>query len=109
MPLRYLDGTWFHTWRWPGVALILFIGVCPALVVVATLLRRREAVIGHFCVGIDLIAWVALEAGWIVVSLGLQIAFGAIGGLIVVLAVMGFVSSEHHSEPASSSDGNRAR
>lgn len=74
MSLRYLQGTWFHTWRWPGLALIFFVGVCPALVVLAVLISRREATIGHFCVGIGLIAWVALEAGWIVVSPGLQIA-----------------------------------
>jgi hypothetical protein len=89
MSLRYLDGTWFHTWRWPGLALILFVGVCPALVVIATLLMRREAAIGHLCVGFGLIAWVALEAGWVVFSPGLQIAVGAIGGLIVALALSG--------------------
>ncbi len=91
MSLRYLEGTWFHTWRWPGLALILFVGVCPALVVAATLLKRREAVIGHLCVGIGLVAWVALEAGWMVVSPGLQIAFGLIGGLIVALALRGLL------------------
>ena len=86
MSLHYLDGTWFHTWRWPGLALVLFVGVCPALVVVATLVGRHEAVLGHLCVGIGLVAWVALEAGWMVVSPGLQIAFGAIGVLIIALA-----------------------
>ena len=43
MPVRYLDATWFTTWRWPGVALFFFVGVCPALVVGATLLRMRVA------------------------------------------------------------------
>jgi hypothetical protein len=100
MPLRYLDGTWFHTWRWPGLALIFLIGVCPGLVVVATVLRRREATFGHLCLGIGLVAWVALEAEWIVSSPGLQIAFGAVGGLIVVLALMDLVRSGHNPEPA---------
>jgi hypothetical protein len=95
MSLRHLDGTWFHTWRWPGLALIFFVGVCPALVVVATILGRREAALGHLCVGIGLIAWVALEAAWIVSSPGLQIAFGAIGGLIVALALTDLVRSDH--------------
>jgi hypothetical protein len=89
MSLRYLEGTWFHTWRWPGLALLLFVGVCPALVVAATFLGRREAAIGHLCVGIGLIVWVALEAGWMVFSPGLQITFGLIGALIVALALSG--------------------
>jgi hypothetical protein len=99
MSLRYLDGTWFHTWRWPGLALFFFVGICPALVVVATVLRRREATLGHLCVGLGLVTGVALEAGWIVSSPGLQLAFGAIGGLIVALALMDF-RSDHSPEPA---------
>ena len=93
MSLRYLQGTWFHTWRWPGLALILFVGVCPALVALATLMSRREASVGHLCVGIGLVAWVTLEAAWIVVSPGLQIAFGAIGMLIIALAIMDSIRS----------------
>jgi len=80
MPLRYLQGTWFHTWRWPGLALFFFVGICPALVLVATIERRRVAVVGHLLVGAGLIAWVALEAAWIVVSPGLQLLVGAVGG-----------------------------
>jgi hypothetical protein len=95
MSLRYLEGTWFHTWRWPGLALILFVGVAPAFVVVSTILRRREAAVGHLCVGIGLVAWVALEAAWIVLSPGLQIAFGAIGGLIVALALTDLLHPDH--------------
>lgn len=93
MSLRYLEGTWFHTWRWPGLALIFFVGVCPALVVIATLLGRHAATIGHVCVGTGLVAWVALEAAWMVVSPGLQIAFGLVGGLIVALALRGLLRS----------------
>lgn len=100
MPLRYLEGTWFHTWRWPGLALLLFVGVCPALAAVATLLRRRAAVIGHLCVGLGLIAWVALEAAWIVTSPGLQVVFGTIGGLIVALALLDLFRSDHAPQPA---------
>jgi len=88
MPLKYLEGTWFHTWRWPGVALFFFVGVCTAVVVVATLERRRIALVGHFGVGIGLVAWIVLEAAWMVVSLPLQLTFGSVGVLIIVLAVI---------------------
>ena len=87
MTIEYLQGTWFHTWRWPGLALVFFVGVCPALVVAATLLRLPVATVGHLCVGAGLVAWILLEAAWVVVSPGLQVAVGAIGILILVLAV----------------------
>ncbi|MBW4030304.1 MAG: hypothetical protein HIU57_06460 [Acidobacteria bacterium] len=87
MPLRFLEGTWFHTWRWPGVALLVFVGVGPALAVMATLQRRRRESLGHVVVGTGLIAWIVIEAAWVVVAPGWQIAFAAIGVTIVVLAV----------------------
>lgn len=102
MSLHYLRGTWFHTWRWPGLALVFFVGVCPALLVVATVLGRPEAIIGHLCVGIGLVAWVALEATWVVSSPALQIAFGALGGLIVVLALVDVAHSDHEPESVGS-------
>ena len=87
MPLRYLDGTWFDTWRWPGVALLGFVGIGPALAVMATLLRRRIALAAHVMVGVGLVAWIVIEAAWMVVSAPLQIAFAVIGLTIVVLAI----------------------
>jgi hypothetical protein len=87
MPLRYLQGTWFHTWRWPGLALFFFVGICPALVLVATIEGRRIAIVGHLFVGAGLIAWVALEAAWIVVSPGLQLLVGGVGGMILALGL----------------------
>ena len=68
MSVGYLEGTWFHTWRWPGLALLFFVGVCPAVVAAATLLRSPAAKLGHLCVGAGLVAWILVEAAWIVVS-----------------------------------------
>ena len=95
MSVRYLHGTWFHTWRWPGVALVFFIGICPALVILSSVRHLKIAPIGHLCVGIGLIAWVALEAGWIVTSPGLQIAFGVIGAVIAYLGFLSQLDSRH--------------
>ena len=88
MPLRYLDGTWFHTWRWPGFALFLFVGVCPALVVAATIKGLPVAKVGHLCVGAGLVAWILVEAAWVVVSPPLQVAVTFIGLAILVLAIV---------------------
>jgi hypothetical protein len=87
MPLTYLAGTGFDTWRWPGLALFLFVGVCPAMVAAATLWRMRVAKLGHLLVGIGLVAWILLEAAWVVVSPPMQVAIGLIGIAILVLAV----------------------
>jgi hypothetical protein len=87
LALDFLDGTWFTSWRGPGIALAFFVGVCPLLAVAATLARRRIAVTGHLCVGVGLIAWIVLEAAWVVVSPGLQLAVGATGVAILVLGV----------------------
>ena len=102
MPTTYLQGTWFHTWLWPGVALFFFVGVCPALVVAATLLRLRVAGIGHLCLGVGLVAWILLEAGWVVVAPGLQISVGAMGVIVLGLGRKEFRwprgrETEHHS------------
>ncbi len=88
LPVRYLGGTWFSTWRWPGVALLVLVGVAPGVVAVATLLRHPLARLGHVCVGVGLVAWVTLEAAWVVVSPPLQITFGAIGLLITILGIV---------------------
>jgi hypothetical protein len=88
MPLRYLEGTWFHTWRWPGLALVFFVGICPALAAVATLRRVGLARLGHLCVGAGLVAWIVLEAAWVVVSAPLQVVVGLIGVSILVLGLV---------------------
>lgn len=87
MPVRYLEGTWFATWRWPGFALILLLGLCPALAAAAQLLRMRVALVGHLCVGVGTVAWIILEAAWIVVSPLMQIFVGLVGVVILTLAV----------------------
>jgi len=87
MPLAYLEGTGFDTWRWPGVALLLFVGVGPVLAVVATLQRRRVEDAAHFLVGLGLVVWIIVEALWVVVSAPLQITFATIGVVIAALAL----------------------
>ena len=87
MPLRYLEGTWFHTWRVPGLALFFFVGICPALVAGAALRRMAVARIGHLGVGIGVVSWIVLEAAWVVVSPPLQTVMGLVGLAILALAL----------------------
>jgi hypothetical protein len=94
MPLHYLDGTWFATWRWPGLALAFFVGVCPGLVALATLRRLGVARLGHLLVGVGLVAWILLEAAWVVLAPGLQIPFGLLGLAILVLGAVAWAEPE---------------
>lgn len=87
MPMKYLEGTWFDSWRWPGIALFFFVGVCPILAVLATLQRRRVATTAHLLVGVGLVTWIIVEVLWMVVSPPLQITVASIGVAIVALAV----------------------
>lgn len=98
MPLKYLEGTWFHTWRWPGIALFAFVGVAPALAVVATVLRHRWAMAGHVGVGLGLVAWIVVEALWVVVSPALQVTFLLVG--VAILALAAGESRRQHVRPS---------
>lgn len=106
MSLDYLQGTGFHTWRWPGIALLFFVGVGPAAVAAATLLRFPVAPLGHVCVGVGLVAWILLELTWIVVvSPALQVVFGAVG---VTIAVLGVAEIRHPGHEPVTLDPGRA-
>jgi hypothetical protein len=103
MPVRYLQGTWFHTWRWPGLALFFFVGICSALVLVATIESRRIAIVGHILVGVGLFAWAALETAWIVVSPVLQLLVGAVGTTILALGLGEWAKSRRTPKAATGS------
>ena len=94
MPIQYLGGTWFHTWRWSGLALTFFVGICPAVAAVAALRRMQVALIGHLCVGIGLVSWIILEVAWIVVSPLLQIVMGLVGLAILALSLHELIRHE---------------
>lgn len=88
MPRRFLEGTGFSSWRLPGLALFVLVGLGPALVVVA---QRRDLAVaraGHLVVGVGLVAWIVVEMVWIVVTPPLQITFAALGIAIAVLGVV---------------------
>ena len=87
MDLQHLDGTWFHTWRWLGLLLFLFVGVGPLMVVIATLVRLPVAGLGHLCVGAGLVTWILVQAMWIVIAPPLQVTVALIGLTILFLGI----------------------
>ncbi len=87
MPMSLLEGTGFTSWRLPGAALFALVGVAPGLVLATALARLRVARIGHLLVGAGLVAWIAVEMIWVVVTLPLQLTYAAIGVVITVLGL----------------------
>lgn len=88
MPMRLLAGTGFASWRLPGVALFVLVGVAPGIVAVAATRGLRAARVGHLLVGAGLVAWIVVEMLWVVVTWPLQIAYASMGVAIVVLALL---------------------
>jgi hypothetical protein len=78
-------------------------------VLVATFRGFRVASIGHIGVGLGLVAWVLLEAVWVVVSPGLQIDVGAMGVAILILGIREFVRGPMGSAMRSRTADDRAQ
>lgn len=86
LPARYLTGTGFGSWRLPGIALGLFVGGGPLL---ATWFQRRPgpwARRSALLVGGGLLAWLLVEALWVVWWPPLQLPLAALGLVILWLA-----------------------
>ena len=88
MPRRLLEGTGFSSWRLPGLALFVLVGLGPVLAVVAQRRGLPGARAGHLVVGVGLVAWIVVEMVWIVVTLPLQLTFAALGVVIAALGVV---------------------
>ena len=91
MPAEYLRGTWFTSWRWPGLALLLLVGAGAALAATAEARRWAAAPWVHVAFGAGLVAWIVLEAAWVVVSVPLQASFGLVGAVVAVRGAMSVV------------------
>lgn len=61
LPARWLAGSPFSSWLWPGAALIAVNGVVPVLVALNAFRGRPAGHMGHPLVGLTLIGWVTAE------------------------------------------------
>jgi hypothetical protein len=92
LSIGLLDGTPFSDYLWPGLILLIVVGVFPLAVLYGVLRRRLWGWWLALAAGAGLIIWIIVEGillGYLSGSgIGLQIVFGLIGLLVVIAALL---------------------
>jgi hypothetical protein len=87
MSTSLLSGSPFHDYLIPGFILGIVLGVVPIIVLAALMLRRPWSWYGSFTVGCALIVWLIVE--YLIIGFAaLQVAFGVVGVLILLVALV---------------------
>jgi hypothetical protein len=92
MSLSLLDGTPFHDYLIPGLILLIVVGLFPIVPLVGLAMRRRWAWWLELAAGCGLIIWIVTEVALLGflpdAGIGLQIAMGLLGVLIVFFTLV---------------------
>lgn len=100
MPLGMLRGSPFETFLIPGIILFLVLGIFPLIVFLGLWKRKSWAWKGALLVSIALIIWISVE----IVLVGyhseppLQLVYGLVGVVLLILTLMPSVRCEFKSE-----------
>lgn len=87
IPHRWLDGTGFDSYAWPGVILGVVVGGAQACALAAQYGRYRLAAGLHAAAGLVMMIWIFAEIALMLVWSPLQGIYFAAGLIQVVLAV----------------------
>jgi hypothetical protein len=92
MPVSLLEGTPFSDYLWPGVILLVVVGIFPLGVLHGVLRRRLWGWWLALAAGGGLMIWIIVEGillGYLSgAGIGLQIVYGLIGLLVVIAALL---------------------
>lgn len=90
LPLEWLEGTPFADYLVPGLILLTVLGLGPLLVVYGVWAGRSWALPGSAVVGSALLIWIAVEIAVVGYHPDppLQLVYGGLGVLILVLALL---------------------
>lgn len=93
MSTELIAGSPFDTYTWPGILLLVLVGVTPCMLAVGVITRTRGAMELSAMFGIGLMAWIAVQ--WVLLPdrLWLQPVIFGIGVAITVLSARGRASA----------------
>jgi hypothetical protein len=93
MPLDMLEGSPFSDYFYPGLILLIVVGIFPLLVLPGLLLRKQWAWWLALAAGAGLVVWIIVEVallGYLPgMGIALQILMGLIGVAVVLLCLAG--------------------
>jgi hypothetical protein len=81
-----IAGSPFTTYTWPGVLLLILVGIAPLLLAIGVVTRVRGAVALSAAFGVGLVAWICVQWALLLDRLWLQPVMFAIGIVIVALS-----------------------
>lgn len=89
LPLRWLRGSPFEDYLIPGVVLLTVLGVAPLIAAWGLWTGRAWSWAAGLAVGLALLGWLAVQIGVVGYQPDppLQLAYGVLGVLIVLLAL----------------------
>lgn len=82
-----IAGTPFDTYTWPGVLLLVLVGVAPCLLAIGLIARRPGTLLLSGLFGIGLMAWIGVQWALLQDRLWLQPVMFCMGTVIAALAV----------------------
>lgn len=102
MSPNMLKGTLFTTFLIPGVLLFAILGLFPIIVLIGLWNLRRWAWAGALVVGLSLIIWIFVELMMIgyIYRPPLQVIYGCLGVIILVLVFFGHITRNGEEIPA---------
>jgi hypothetical protein len=84
-----IQGSPFHTFTWPGVLLLVLVGIVPAVIAVGVVVRVRWALALGAAWGAGMMAWIVTQ--WVLLpqTLWLQPLFFGVGAAVTAVAALG--------------------
>ena len=88
MTTELIAGSPFDTYTWPGILLLVLVGVTPCVLAVGLMARRRGALEVSGLFGVGLMAWIGVQWALLSDRLWLQPVIFGIGAAIAALAAL---------------------
>ena len=88
MTTELIAGSPFDTYTWPGILLLVLVGVTPCVLSLGLMARRRGALELSGMFGVGLMAWIGVQWALLLDRLWLQPVIFGIGAVIAALAAL---------------------